>query len=62
MSYDPEKTTRLIRETDNAGPRATFAELERSNQLQAAHDEIERLKRVVTGAISARPVHEDHGG
>lgn len=45
MRYDAEKSRRLIAETDRMGPRATLAELERSNQLSAADDCITLLLR-----------------
>ena len=43
MSYNPTNTLRLIAETERYPTLATFAEIERSNQLRAAHDEIARL-------------------
>lgn len=45
MSYDPDKTTRLIRETDSAGCGATLAEITLANQLQACADELARVSQ-----------------
>ena len=45
MSHDSERSRLLIRQTDNAGAKATLAEIERANQLGSAECEISRLRR-----------------